>query len=1668
MRKESWTVEFERPSDFETSVQREIRGALRNIPLSTGASQDGHWPDGLREVRVLRRLAGGRSGSAVLEIRLLLEDGDTLLQVAKLSDRDHAVKEYRAAAPVAQPRRFPMHLDIVAASRGVLDADPANPNASGLQAVVYQHVEDRHGTRGDTRSLEEVVAQGVADEAFTESACESLRHTLTDLADQFHRAARKSSLSLGHLNGTLGTDLHLYFERIKPQDGQGVDLDLGITAPSREEVEAERCGEEDVLLSSSSPPGDKRTICSGRRVTLLLEEPALDRERLSGRIDGARVEAVAQGSARDKDLRVELKGSSPLRVSANVLHTRAELRSQLLKTKLSSFGHVEETAQELACDGVRVAHPLRELYAILHRTRDARVTGTVHGDLNPRNVLLRGDRTYLIDFADAEPDGLTLTDYAWLEVCLLRELEDSGLAWRELLVLQRQLAVMSKLFVFVDDECLDKILAALVDTGPGPLGRCLALVWEIRRAALLLERRHCSPEEAQRHLFEYLTLAALRPLKFPEEEQSPFRVAVCAATAGVAAEALRGEPVGLFSSWETDQAATLMRALLDSGQAHRPGAVDLLIGARQAAWTAGLEELDLDGALLRALFRGPLSETLDKQREHCGNPVPFIALTGRVLRPGEPFVQQGDGALAMDPRPATELLWSHERSVLVGDCGAGKSATVRELQARVIRGGIEPQYHLDSHPPLCWPLELNALRISEYLRTWRTAAEDAAEAVPGVAKPAVEQLLCECAELGDVDESVITTVLRLGGVYAVVDELHKVDAKEKPFVLGWIRDLVAAFPALRMTVCQRGGDYQPSALGWPAVVLHRVRAPQAREYIEDRIRRRDQVTWRTRVSSLQQAVFDDPEAGSLRDLAAKPLFLRILVDRYLEEEAVSTTNPGKLVEEYTRGLIAGVDDREVERRMKLLAHLAGDMDAFGAAIRYEDAVKSLERLRPFNARDSLEALLRSTAVVTDPSGRWVAFDNPVIHAYFAATFAQEEDSEKVADRILQFHWREAAQLLVANPQTPQDMVEHILRTALDANLVYGAWLLQAAPPGRFGRLRDRLLRTLTAQLEAGDSGQPAWRQAAYGFAKYGTPDALRALRTTAMDAAAPAAAEALDGLVMMHQWFVPGARKALTEIVSHLLDAQPDDVDQDLTVRAVRSIATTRLHELVGYLWDRVRADAPWPVIRQAWQALAQLNVRPSGAVRRTYTEACRRRLPETLTELSRTADATTVHQLHLEQRDILTVLAGNGDLSTLLEYRFRTGLADDITWHPLLTTAAEHCDDTGPARLLRDGEEVDWDALLDRDDDTTMVLACHMLLHRGRTLPVTRVQQLAADASPTRLLALAAFVHTLNGHEMPAVDDIVRAYTDRLDEGYLEPLSALVRAVSSHDLEARPRAALLLDEATRRPGRAPSMYWPWAPAWRESVPDRSEIDLFAQAPRLDDSEMLKLLGTTDVLLDAPPFDPVPLSEEQRSRLERLQPDDPGSLDAHRFVILAASTGLHQALSFVRAAADHPGNRTTTVVHSHPLHGVQTVVPAAHAVAAIGYLSLLAAEEHPTAGRLVSTAYKELNSMILAPDEAHPSLRRARLVGMGFLGDWTEILEGLEADDPVMHHAAWNIVMHWVPGPWTPPSEEKDPLVSVARSISERLRQSGIPSPTRAALVHIRDSAETRMGRYVR
>ncbi|MGW2722375.1 hypothetical protein [Streptomyces sp. NPDC001492] len=1650
----------------------DIAAALANIACDEPGTR-GYWPGGISDVWVLRRIAGGRSGSEVLELRLEFEDGDSCLQVAKVSGRAAAIKEWEAFQQVDKSARFALYVPIVAVSRGVLDQTPHSPYGHGRQVVVYQHVLDRDASGMTLCSLEELIAAGVRREGKLEQACTAVRTVTTALDRQLHRNPIAANRTLAPLNAGLGADIEAKVERVRPTD---VDVALAAGAPKADQVAAGRRGGRAILENSTAPPGTSRTLSPGERITVRLDEITLSKHRVEGKVDNvAVVRVVAEGLAAEKDLSAEFDGERSLLVCADVMDIRALRWSRRLQHFLREFGEVRETEDELVCGQVVVAHPLRSLHRVLTRPKEHRELSAVHGDLNPRNVLLCGTNVYLIDFAASQESDLMLADYAWLEVCALREMKSAGISWPQLVCLQRQLAVLSKLATSVDLDCLDKIVTTWGDSSPSATARCLALLWEIRRTALSLAKGVCG-QQAARHLFEHLTLAACRALKFPDDEQTGYKVAVCAATAGVAAEALNGPATALFCDWPEHHAEALCTAVLSCGQAQQPNVVDLLIAAQPSCTvTADASDEPIGRSLLQTILRGPLGTAIEQRRQQCPGVVPFIPLTGRILEAGKPLVQQGEGALTVAPRPALDLLLEAGRRVLlVGDCGAGKSVIAAELQARLLRGGLEmAENAAEDELPCCLPVELSALELSETLRQARNSPRHT-EASSNE-QPSPLAVLRRCAGIGhQCSDDMMEHLLEKGGIQLVVDDLHKVDVLEKPFVLAWIQHISEHYRQLRIVVCQRMWDYQPDdALRWPAVVLHKVRAQQAHDYIEDRLRQRFPQAWRERVRSLHRAIFDDQDAGSLRDLAGKPLFLRMMVEQYAEEETV-LNNPGRLVELYLRRIVKVADESETERRLELLKQLARHMDEHGAAIRYDEALTVLRALRPANEILTLQTLLNSEAIVSDHSRSWVTFCNPIVHAYCVAAVLREGVANRTTatERILQFHWREAAQLLVADPQADHDMVRHVLTIALDANIVYGAWLLQAAPRGTFEDLREQLLDTTRATLASIDSGAPAWHQAAYALAKYGSAEALHILKTVAEQGdAAPAAAHALDGLVIMHQWFVPGATHALTQVLQHLLDQPATHLKLDLTVRALRSIATAGLHPLAGYVWTRITAQAPWPVICQAWQALEQLEVLPDAQLRRVYADASARRLSQIDEDLSRSAATATAQGLQKERMNLLHVLAEDGQLELLAAHRFRPGLADHGAWAELLHTAARRRQRTEPgdalAGLLCEADDTtDWLELLRGDDDTKAALAAHVMLHQEQFLDAQTLQSLGEDASPARLLALTGFVHGLNSDAVAVVDHIVRTHTPRLSRGYLEPLSALVGAVGKLGPEIRPRTALLVEEAARTFAGPSARYWPWAATWRDSVPDRTELALFLDTPGHQGSDLLKLISTTDVLLDAPPFEPVRLSVEHRERLAALQPGDPTSLDAHRFVMLAASAGLHECLAFIQEVARHITNATRTVSHSHPLHGETEVVLAAHATAAAGYLTRLAVQEAAGTARQALAENKKLAQMVTLSDGQHPSLQRARLVAMGFLGDWEEILDRLAPDDPVMHHAAGNIVLHWLPGPCTPTSDSH--LTDVAEWISRKLREPGLPAATRAALTRIRDSIEARMGRYVR
>jgi len=651
----------------------------------------------------------------------------------------------------------------------------------------------------------------------------------------------------------------------------------------------------------------------------------------------------------------------------------------------------------------------------------------------------------------------------------------------------------------------------------------------------------------------------------------------------------------------------------------------------------------------------------------------------------------------------------------------------------------------------------------------------------------------------------------------------------------------------------------------------------------------------------------------------------------------------------------------------------------------------------------------------------------------------------------------------------------VLDAAVRANAVYGAWLLQATPPDSYRGLRDRLLSGVQETLTSEDSGGPAWRQAAYALAKYGTPQAMEILHDVAVRGdASPAAADALDGLVMMHQWFAPGAGETLREVLRSLLETPAEDLSDDLTVRALRSVAATEQHALSGYVWARLRPSATWPVIRQAWQTLEELGVLPSGEVRAVYAQACAGRLAQLDEDLLECADSATARRLNRERMDLLGVLAGEGRLRVLLDHRFRMGLADQPDWEEYLRRAAGLVLAAAPqdelARCVVEvGEKAQagWLELLCGADEAMATAAAHRLLMQGTVVAGPVLEELGTalgDAgTPARLLAVAAFVHGLGAEDVPAVERIVERLAVRPSPEVLEPLAALVAALGRHDLAPRPRLALAVDRSVREHGLRQARFWPWAATWREAMPDRTDTGLLLDDPDLDDADVLTLISTTDVLLDAPAFQPLTLDFDQRQRLLALEPGDPTGLAAHRYVLLAASAGLHESLGFVHEVAQHVANNTRTITHSHPVHGLVEVSMAAHAVSALGLLAKLALADG--AVNSVRAEMATLMRMAGTTQGRHPSLERARLVGLGFLGDWEELLASLPPDDPVMHQAARNITAHWLPGPLTQSAETY--LADVARWIGATLRDQRLPAGTRTVLAQIRDTAESTMRRYV-
>ncbi|MFD5815856.1 hypothetical protein [Streptomyces sp. NPDC127038] len=1681
----SWQVAFAPGCGIDTADEDEIKDALLDVAVGDGESeaacaQEGTWPKNVRTVRVLRRLAGGRSGSEVLEIEVA-RPAATSLQVAKLMPYPDAVKEWAAYRELATTLDSTLFVPIVAVSASV--RDPQLATTFDRHVVIYSHVRDRDPDPGGVvRSLEDLWTEALRDPQRFEEAVPVVSAFMGTLTRKLYRDRVPGDGDLTEENARLGCDLSLTVDDIGETADGLVPLVDG--NPAEDEMRGDVLKSGRVLRASTAPPGAARSLAVGNRARLRLDEVKVAGVTVSGKFKSTRVRVALTGKAvaGNRPSR-EIKPGSALDVFGRVASVRSEEWSKLLADAFSGGTGFREGEDSLVYEGVAADHPLRLLHDTLDSESAERTRSAVHGDLNPRNILFCGPNPYLIDFASFRTDAYTLSDTAWMEVCVLRDCVASLLSWKDLIRLQRCLGLLTVALPLWGQEATDRaeqdLAARHRDTAP-ELARCLSLLWALRRGVW-----QCVPDETRAtfpaHYFQHLMLAACRTFKWEATPEDFPRVIAATAAAAVACESLSPRCGDLFARWGEAEMRTACEVLLEHGDGDDWGSGDLLSAAVLAADKAGNQEqiASWRESAARCLAAGPLTEAVSTLRRCCqdadcqdsqceGGPdagFVYIPLEGHALAPGEPFVQQGQGALSAASRDSLELLGAQEAVVLLGESGSGTTVVARQLRKQLLTSRAAAGRPTGSGTAGCrLPLLVSAPRLSRLL----------ADGLPTAA------VLREASGLADsLSEERLGRLMALGVVHLTVDGLHKVDPRWRGDVFQWLKDLRIEAPHVKVVVCQRGHSYDPQALGWPAVALHKVREGAARRFLSDVLRARAPHDWEKKLDQLQERLFQDPDSAALRDLAGKPQFLYMLVEHFAKTGDIPA-NPGVLAHKFLlRQLQSSNHATEVERKLRLLCELVTRLGDSGALSRQE-ALAVLTDRGDGDAEATLNSLL-TTSVINEESSR-ITFCNPLVQAYCAASVLQqyaEDEVDEVTSRILKHSWRDAAQMLVADPQTRPEVVAAVVEKGAAANSLYGAMLLQAAPEDAVGGARDEFLRRQKEVLHAANSGLPAWRRSAYALAKYGSQSALDVLEAAGLqrDGAPEAVEAALDGLVMMQQWFVPTATARLEKVLIRLLDPPSEvSVDERVVARSVRSVQVTGLNSLVTHVLSRVVPGAGWPVVSQAWEALRHLNIQPTRALRRTYGDACAGRLRQVDEALRTTAGTEAASALNDERMALLELLAAEGRIETLLAYRFRMGLAEHPGWRRLLRTAAREQQKQSPTNVLaaavldeyeegsRPGPER-WRALLLRENEQLSVIAGHHILAEGLRLDVADLRRILQRHSPARLSLVAAAVSCLPPEQHAALDDLLEPFLASLTSEYVDAVASFVTAAIALDQGTGLRLALRVHDVMAKPGLdQDALHWPWAMTWRRALPPRAEMRFFLREQEFDAEARISLLGSVDVLLDAPCVQPAALTPQEQRELMKLAPASPDGVAAHQFVLLAASAGLHQALPFAREVAESEYNINTLITHSHGRHGVVEVTLAAHAVTAIGYLGRLALMEDSLA-LIAKEAESTLRIMAQETLSMHPSMERARLIGLGYWGHWDELLASLKDADPVLLTAARNVFGQWLPGPRENGTDEYFALI--AQSISRKLDAGDCTAAVQATLTDIRDGIEDRLGRYV-
>ncbi|WP_157752078.1 hypothetical protein [Actinoplanes derwentensis] len=577
------------------------------------------WGDGDRAVLVLRRFSGA-GGAMVVQIQV--DDGNaTYLQVVKIGPAGEMSAEHAAFSRHIAKVNNKIFTQILYATDRDEEFQPDR-----FEALVYGDAAQFAGDPGAALvTLEDVFADASRGSTLAaRRAGEAIEDLFKNLRVSLYLGATGTGpkVPLPNVAARLGPDLTL--EVLHVADNQGRTV-WGVLPGGSKPMRARAIRRAGAGYPDAEP-------WAGRVVTIDDLAVARHDSGVRGSIDTAIVDLGGDFPVQDGTFQVT--------------------------------GWARETRQEAVMKGrptLSILHPFAALRAALDVAL-VRVGGTaVHGDLNARNVLLvgadhedrEGSRPYLIDYRECTDELTLLTDFAWLEINLMRAIAGDPQP-DDLIRLQRRVTLAAALFPEpANDDGLD--LTPFADLG-GPAGLLWPILVRLRWHAYL-----CYPEVRRgTWLADYsrhLVLAAHRTLKWPGPEST-----VSLVTAGVAGEWLT--PREAFRYWPAEDLPAVP-TLLAATARRSPRSVALLLGAlTREVDRRGVTDLE-DGLTTAA---NTLVAVVHRSREGAGREL-FMELS----------VSGADG----EARPAVEHLTGMAYGILAGSARSGKSAVIREMAFRM-------------------------------------------------------------------------------------------------------------------------------------------------------------------------------------------------------------------------------------------------------------------------------------------------------------------------------------------------------------------------------------------------------------------------------------------------------------------------------------------------------------------------------------------------------------------------------------------------------------------------------------------------------------------------------------------------------------------------------------------------------------------------------------------------------------------------------------------------------------------------------------------------------------------------------------------------------------------------------------------------------------------------